>query len=124
MPIGGPRLAVIAEETGRVSERTVCYRKEHSMDSISRRHFLRTASIGAAATGVVAAGGVSLLTGTSGAVETPPKSTTPDAPILDGSDIVAHVVDARSGRISLFVGTKQIDYTNQALAQVLLNASR
>ena len=95
------------------------------MDSISRRHFLRNASIGAAATGVVAAGGVSLLTGTSGAdVETPPKSTTPDAPILDGSDIVAHVVDARSGQISLFVGTKQIDYTNQALAQELLNASR
>ena len=49
---------------------------------------------------------------------------TPDAPILDGSDIVAHVVDARSGRISLFVGTKQIDYTNQALAQELLNATR
>ncbi len=94
------------------------------MDSISRRHFLKTASIGAAATGVVAAGGVSLLTGTSGAVETPPKSTTPDAPVLDGSDIVAHVVDARSGQISLFVGTKQIDYTNQALAQELLNAAR
>ncbi len=94
------------------------------MDSISRRHFLRTASIGAAATGVVAAGGMSLLAGTSGADETPSKPTSPDAPILDGSDIVAHVVDARAGQISLFVGTKHIDYTNQALAQELLNATR
>jgi hypothetical protein len=97
------------------------------MDSISRRHFLRTASIGAAATGVVAAGGMSLLAGTAGtasANETPRTSTPPDAPIADGSDIVAHVIDARAGQISLFVGTRHIDYTNQALAQELLNAAR
>jgi hypothetical protein len=94
------------------------------MDSISRRRFLRTASIGAAATGVVAAGGMSLLAGTSGAAEVPNTSTSPDAPVLDGSDIVAHVVDARAGQISLFVGTKHISYTNQALAQALLNATR
>jgi hypothetical protein len=92
------------------------------MDSISRRHFLKTASIGAAATGVVAAGGMSLLAGTSGADETPSRSTSPDSPVLDGSDIVAHVVDARAGQITLFVGTRHIDCTNQALAQQLLNA--
>ncbi len=95
------------------------------MPNISRRHFLRNASIGAAATGVAAAGGLSLLTGVSGAdVVTPTKSTTPDGPLLEGSGVVAHVVDAKSGKISIFVGTKHIDYTSQALAQELLKATK
>jgi hypothetical protein len=96
------------------------------MPSISRRHFLRNASIGAAATGVAAAGGLSLLTGVSGAdaASAPLKTTSPDTPLLDGSGVVAHVVDAKSGEISLFVGTKHISYTNQALAQELLKATR
>ena len=92
------------------------------MPNISRRHFLRNASIGAAATGVAAAGGMSFLTGVSGA-ETP-KATPADTPLVDGSGVVAHVVDARSGKISLFVGTKHINYTNQALAQELLKAAK
>jgi hypothetical protein len=95
------------------------------MPNISRRHFLRNASIGAAATGVAAAGGLSLLTGVSGAdAVTSPTSTPPDGPLLDGSGVVAHVVDAKTGTISIFVGTKQIDYTSQALAQELLRATQ
>jgi hypothetical protein len=95
------------------------------MSSISRRHFLRNASIGAAATGVVAAGGLNLLTGAASAgAATPSKATPPAGPILEGSGVVAHVVDAKSGQISLFVGTKHINYTNQALAQELLKATR
>ena len=95
------------------------------MPSISRRHFLRNASIGAAATGVVAAGGLNLLTGvTSADATTPPSANTPDGPVLEGSGVVAHVVDAKAGKISLFVGTKHIDYTNQALAQELLKAAK
>ena len=95
------------------------------MPNISRRHFLRNASIGAAATGVAAAGGLNLLTGVSKAdAATPPKTTVPDGPILEGSGVVAHVVDAKAGKISLFVGTKHINYTNQALAQELLKASK
>jgi hypothetical protein len=43
---------------------------------------------------------------------------------MDGSGIVAHVVDARSGTIAIYVGTKQIHYTNQALAQALLKAAQ
>jgi hypothetical protein len=94
------------------------------MPNISRRHFLRNASIGAAATGVVAAGGLNFLTGVSGAdTVTPAAPPSVDAP-LDGSGVVAHVVDAKSGKISLFVGTKHIDYTNQALAQELLKATK
>jgi hypothetical protein len=94
------------------------------MPSISRRHFLRNASIGAAATGVAAAGGLNLLTGVSSAdAATPPKTQVTDGPILEGSGVIAHVVDAKAGKISLFVGTKHVEYTNQALAQQLLNAA-
>jgi hypothetical protein len=37
---------------------------------------------------------------------------------------VAHVLDARTGKISLYVGTKHVSYTNQALAQELLKAAK
>ncbi len=95
------------------------------MPHISRRHFLRNVSIGAAATGVAAAGGLSLLTGVSGAdVAAPTKATPPEGPLLEGSGVVAHVVDAKSGKISIYVGTKHIDYTSQALAQELLKATK
>jgi hypothetical protein len=94
------------------------------MPNISRRHFLRNASIGAAATGVAAAGGLSLLTGVSGADAATPPTTPSDGPLLEGSGVVAHVVDAKAGTISIFVGTKHIDYTSQALAQELIRATQ
>jgi hypothetical protein len=95
------------------------------MPNISRRIFLRNASLGAAATGVAAAGGLNLLTAVSSAdAATPPKTTTSSGPLLEGSGVVAHVVDAKAGKISLFVGTKHIEYTNQALAQELLKAAK
>jgi hypothetical protein len=96
------------------------------MPNISRRHFLRNASIGAAATGVAAAGGFGLLSGVSGAdVVTPPsKVPSPQGPLLEGSGVVAHVIDAKSGEISIYVGTKHVNYTSRALAQELLKATQ
>jgi hypothetical protein len=94
------------------------------MPNISRRHFLRNASIGAAATGVAAAGGLGLLTGTSGADVVTPKAPSPEGPLLEGSGVVAHVVDAKSGEISIYVGTKHVNYTSRALAQELLKATQ
>ena len=37
---------------------------------------------------------------------------------------MAHVVDAKAGKISIFVGTKHIAYTNRDLAQELLKATQ
>ena len=74
------------------------------MPDVTRRQFLRNASLGAAAAGVVAAG--------------------PATPALEGSDIFAHVVDAKAGQITIFVGTKAISYTNPDLAQQLLRAAQ
>jgi hypothetical protein len=94
------------------------------MPNISRRIFLRNASIGVIATGVVSAGGVGLLTGPGGAEIAPVDLASSDTPLLEGSGVIAHVVDAKSGEISIFVGTKQISLTNPALAQQLLRAAQ
>jgi hypothetical protein len=91
---------------------------------MSRRIFLRNASLGVTAVGVAAAGGASLLTGTSSAEVAPIEMASSDTPLLDGSGVIAHVVDARAGKISIYVGTKQITYVNRALAQQLLRAAR
>jgi hypothetical protein len=100
--------------------------KEHDMPDVSRRQFLRTTSIGAAAAGVLAVGGHSLLTAvetTVGAAPAAPPASTDDA-LLEDSDVFARVVDAKAGHIRIFIGTKAVDYTDQALAQTLLRAAQ
>jgi hypothetical protein len=94
------------------------------MPELSRRLFLRNASIGVVATGVAAAGGGALLSGTSSAEVAPLELTSSDTPLLDGSGVIAHVVDARAGKISIYVGTKQVTYVNRELAQQLLKAAQ
>jgi hypothetical protein len=100
--------------------------KEHDMPDVSRRQFLRNASIGAAAAGVLAVGGPGLLTAVESAAQAP--TAAPPAPsgdaLLEGSDVFARVVDAKAGHIRIFIGTKAVDYTDQALAQTLLRAAQ
>lgn len=94
------------------------------MPEVTRRQFLRNASLGAAAAGVLAVSGPSIFS----AVETAPGFGTAAAdegePPLEGSDVFARVVDAKAGHITIFAGTKAVDYTDQALAQKLLRASQ
>jgi hypothetical protein len=101
------------------------------MPDVSRRQFLRTASIGAAAAGVLAVGGPGVLSAVESTVAGSPSAmpVTNAVPsggseVLDGSDVFARVIDAKAGHIKIFVGTKSVDYTNQALAQTLLKASQ
>jgi hypothetical protein len=95
------------------------------MPDTTRRQFLRNASLGAAATGVLAAGGAGLFQSMSNAGATPLTFDSSSAtPTLEGSDIFAHVVDAKSGHITIFVGTKAVSYTNRDLAQQLLRAAQ
>lgn len=85
---------------------------------ISRRRFFRHASTGAVAAGVLAIGG----TGTLAAVKQ--SEGTSDGPLLEGSDVIAHVLDAKKGTISILVGTRSITYTNRDMAQQLLRATQ
>ena len=100
------------------------------MPDFTRRQFLRTASIGAAATGVFAAGGAGLLEAVGSAGAAPltagghAAGSQPSGPALEGADIFAHVVDARSGEMTIFVGEKAVSYQNHDLAQQLLRAAQ
>jgi len=95
------------------------------MPGISRRRFLRDASLGAAAVGAFAVVGTPALgaasasaspvgagTGTAGERSTAAPAT--------GTNVMAHVVDDKSGTISLYSGTKKITVQNRALAEALL----
>jgi hypothetical protein len=95
------------------------------MPDVTRRQFLRHASIGAAAAGALAAGGTGIFQAVSSAGAAPlPFDASPATPALEGSDIFAHVADAKSGEITIFVGTKAVSYTNPDLAQQLLRAAQ
>jgi len=96
------------------------------MADVTRRQFLRHASIGAVATGALAAGGAGIFQAVSGSADAAPLRPLASAatPAMEGSDIFAHVVDAKKGLITIFVGTRAVTYTNTDLAQQLLRASQ
>jgi nitrous oxide reductase len=94
---------------------------------ISRRRFMRDASVGAVAAGAVATGGASLLAPAAGAATTHAAAhtaTTHGSEVRDGSGLIAHVTDARKGEISILVGEREIRYTNRDMAQQLLRAAK
>ena len=85
---------------------------------VSRRGFLKTAAIGAAAAGVaVAAPGI--LTGNS-APWTASLDALPEG--ADGSPIVAYVTDARAGEIVLMVGTREVKLRDFGMVSWLARA--
>ena len=95
------------------------------MPEISRRRFLRDASMGAAAAGAVAVSGVGVFSAvTSASASAPPLLASADTPTLEGSGIVAHIDDAKTGKLSIFVGDQTISYVNVDLAQALMRAAQ
>jgi hypothetical protein len=95
--------------------------------SVSRRSFLRTGTLSAAAVGVLAS--APALPGFLQGLEA-------DAPAAEGAGtdaeaaaadvagpIFAHVTNASSGELSLYVGERQIAYRDPALVQHLLRAA-
>ncbi|MHB1533438.1 MAG: hypothetical protein ACYC1D_02300 [Acidimicrobiales bacterium] len=94
------------------------------MTDLNRRQFLRNASVGAAAAGAVAVGGTGLFSALSGSAAPLAFSASPEAPAAEGSDIFAHVANAKTGEITIFVGTKAVHYRNRGLAQQLLRAAQ
>ncbi len=91
------------------------------MPDISRRRFLRNASLGAAAVGSVAVVGTSvvspsLFTSAAGA----PKRTGSNDHAESNENVVAHVVDAKSGTIAVFVGTRKIEFQSHDLTRQLI----
>ena len=102
------------------------------MPGISRRAFLRNASLGAAAVGTVAVIGPSALSAaTASAAAGAPLGShvRPDKGALSEArssqpEVMAHIVDDRSGTISLYAGTQKVTFQDRALSEALLKALR
>lgn len=100
------------------------------MENVSRRRFLRDASLGAAAVGAVAAIGPSAFAATSAGSGSRLGSagsvaeTAPSSPAGEQPEIMAHVVDASSGRIAVFSGTKMVTFQDRRVAEALMRAAR
>ena len=98
---------------------------------VSRRLLLRHGTLGAAALGVVSAvpGLSGLLTGASSAapeVTGAASETAPEAASLGAVDgpLVAHITNAATGDVSLFVGEREIPFRDPTLVQHLLRSAR
>lgn len=82
------------------------------MENVSRRRFLKEASLGVAAVGAIAAtAGRSTLHPTAA----PARAAIPSAAHVDGP-VVVHLADIRTGEMQVFVGTREVTMRDQELA--------
>jgi hypothetical protein len=97
------------------------------MADISRRRFIRTAAVGAAATAGAAVVAPGLLSAAGAAAPAAAPTAPPPAwksrrPAGAGP-LVAHVVDAPSGLIAVYSGTREILIHDTAVARALTAAA-
>ena len=98
------------------------------MPDISRRRFLRNASLGAAAVGTAAVVGPAAfnVATASGDVKHAANGAGVVQPVAvkPGTKVVAEIVDASSGTIAIYVGTRKITYVNRDVAAQLFQAAQ
>jgi hypothetical protein len=104
------------------------------MPAISRRRFLRDASLGAAAVGTIAVAGpkafgvrtASAQATTSGAAPatSPAGNQSTNSTSAGGTEVMAHVANDGSGIISIYSGTRKVTLQDPAVTEALLKALR
>jgi len=65
-----------------------------------------------------------LATAVAGAATSKATVLTPQEDLREGEDLVAHVKNARTGEISLFIGTKEVTIHDRKVAARLVRATR
>jgi hypothetical protein len=97
------------------------------MEPVSRRVFFKQAGAAAAVAAVassVAVGPMGLASAVAGAATNKESDLTPQEDLRKGEDLVAHVKNARTGEISLFIGTKEVTIHDRKVAARLVRATR
>lgn len=92
------------------------------MSPVTRRTFLRQASIGAAAVGVATTVPAFLRPGSKKV--SPAETAMPAGRMVQEGPLVAHIDDVNTGEITVMMGTRQVSYQNQELARRLLSATQ
>jgi hypothetical protein len=97
------------------------------MEPVSRRTFFRQAGAAAAVAAVassVVVAPMGLATAVAGAATSKESDLTPQEDLRKGEDLVAHVKNARTGEISLFIGTREVIIHDRKVAARLVRATR
>ena len=89
------------------------------MDDLDRRTFLMRGSLAAAAAGVAAA----LPLGADVLVGPAAGATEADGPVDMPEPVVAHVRNAATGEIALYVGSREVTVVDRGLASKLVRAA-
>jgi hypothetical protein len=91
------------------------------MAKLTRRGFIKQASVGAAAVGALSA--VPVL-GTSRAFAHPSPASPDVQAVEHQGPIIAHIRDAKSGEVSIYVGTREVVIHDLELVSRLVKALR
>jgi hypothetical protein len=100
------------------------------MEPVSRRMFFKqagaAAAVAAVAGSVVAApmGLASAVAGAATATNVEPSNLTAQEDLHPDENLVAHVKNARTGEISLFIGHKEVTIHDRKVAAALVRATR
>jgi hypothetical protein len=93
------------------------------MNRVSRRTFLRQASMGAAAVGVATT--VPGFLRRAGKGKAPSEmAAAPTGHMTQDGPLVAHIDDVNTGEITVMVGTRQVTYRNDEIARRLLSSTQ
>ncbi|MDA8331417.1 MAG: hypothetical protein M0027_09490 [Candidatus Dormibacteraeota bacterium] len=94
------------------------------MNKVTRRVFLRRASLGVAAVGVATTVPGFLRGSVKPTTKTSPNSARPLATVAQEGPLVAHIQDVSSGQITLMIGSREVTYQNREMANQLLLAAQ
>jgi hypothetical protein len=97
------------------------------MEAVSRRMFFKQAGAAAAIAAVASSavvGPMGLATAVAGAATNNERDLTPQEDLHKGEDLVAHVKNARTGEISLFIGHQEVTIHDRKVAARLVRATR
>jgi len=94
------------------------------MESVSRRKFFKQAGAVATVAGTMAVAPLGLASTVAGAASTREEALAPKEQLRGNEDLVAHVKNARTGEIALFIGHREITIRDRKLAAQLVRATR
>jgi hypothetical protein len=96
------------------------------MEPVSRRNFFKQAGAVAATAGTMAVAPIGLTSAIAGAASSTHDDAplTPDEHLRGDEELVAHVKNARTGEISLFIGHREVTIRDRKVAARLIRATR
>jgi hypothetical protein len=95
------------------------------MEPVSRRSFFKQAGAVAATAGTMAAAPIGFASAASGASSNDHDAPlTPEEHLRGNEELIAHVKNARTGEISLFIGHREVTLRDRKIAARLIRAAR